>query len=77
MRIDAGDQILLSVRYRLLRLHDFDIVGDACNKAVSRLRQGLIRQVYVALCDYNLVSRRGQVENGGAYFLVNLPPEIR
>ncbi len=72
MRVHAGDQRLLRIRHRVLRLHYFDVVCDASGEAVARLRQRLIRDIQVVPRHRHLVRRGLQIQQRRANIHLNM-----
>ena len=74
--IQRGDQTVIGARDRLLRLHDFDVVGHAGREPVARLRERLIGQVEIVLRHRHLVGRRADVQKRRADLVIDLAGEI-
>ena len=59
---DRADVVVVRRYYRLLRLHYFDGVGYAVDKAVARLAKRVFGQIYIASRYIHLIGRRAQID---------------
>ena len=59
-----------------MRLHHFDIVGNAGDEAVARLVERLAGQIDIAFCHFHLFGGGLQIENRVAHVLIDLPAQI-
>ena len=62
--------------YQFLRLHHFQIVGNAGGETVARLGESLLRQFNRTARHLNLLVGSVQIEKGGADFVFYLATQI-
>ncbi len=70
------DLIVVRPRERVLRLHDFDVIGDAGGKAVARLLDFLLRELYSEIRNVHLVTRSLKLGERRLYFECNFISQI-
>src|ERR1044071_4672062 len=70
------DVLFLGSRHRLLRLHHFNVVGDAGGKAIPRLRQFLVGELARTRGDLRLLASSLQIEKRRAHVVVDLRAHV-
>src|SRR5260370_18004650 len=77
MSEEAGDGVLMRSRHVLLCFYNFQIVGHAVRKAVTRLFQGLLRELLVAFRNVHGAVGCGEICESVAHFIVHAAGEIQ
>src|ERR1700733_9130012 len=77
MGVQAFDIAFVSTSERFLRLHDFQIVGNAGGKAILRLGKCLLCQIDRTACHSYLLGGGIEIEESSADFVIDASPEIR
>src|SRR5271168_3734634 len=74
--VEAGDVLVVGAGQGLLRLHDFDAVGDACRKAVLGTSDVVVGQAQIPMSDVDLLPGGIQIEKCSANVVINLPTDV-
>ena len=76
MRIKARYVTLVRTGYRLLGLHDLEVIRNACGETILCLGQGLLREINRTASHFYLICGSIKIQQRVTHIIVDLRAEI-